>query len=73
MSYYRELLNSCSIVPLVKKHEVLKVVGMLLIKYTPQWLENKENEDILNNIIRLLHEYSRYKYSDTVLQVCKIY
>lgn len=67
--YFRELLNGTTIIPLVKNQRVLNVIGMLLIKYAPQWIESKHNGDILNNIIRLIHEYSRYKYLDSVVQV----
>lgn len=48
---------------------VLKAIGALFIKYSLKWLETKENETILNNIIRLLQEYSRFKCYQSIIEV----
>ncbi|KAG5887936.1 hypothetical protein JTB14_003031 [Gonioctena quinquepunctata] len=65
----RLLLNSQTIIPLVKTFGVLKAVGSLFIKLTLEWQEAKTNEDVLLNIIRLLHDYSRYKFYSSIQEM----
>lgn len=65
----RQLLNRNTLEPLVTTYGVLKTVGMLLIKYGSIWQATKEGETILNNIIKLLHEYSRYRYYPSIQEM----
>lgn len=68
-NFSREILNCETADALVNQHEVLQTVGMVLIKYNAKWQIAKTHENILMNIIRLLHDYSRFKYTKSVLQV----
>lgn len=63
------MLNCETVDSLVSHHEVLQTVGLVLIKYSAKWREEKTHEDILMNITRLLHDYSRFKHAKSVLQV----
>jgi hypothetical protein len=65
----RELLNRDTLKALVKTYGVLKTVGMLLIKYGGIWQETKRGESILTNIIKLLQEYSRYRYYPSIIEM----
>nr|CAI5824758.1 unnamed protein product [Callosobruchus analis] len=65
----RLLLNCRTVIPLVKDFGVLKAVGSLFIKVSIDWQEHKTKECLLNNIIRLLHDYSRYKYYNSILEL----
>ncbi|XP_018333008.1 uncharacterized protein LOC108742330 [Agrilus planipennis] len=60
----RELLNGSVAEELIVKHEVIKAASTILIKYTSGWLESKENEDILKNVLRFLLCYSKYEYRE---------
>jgi hypothetical protein len=68
----RELLNRDTLKALVKTYGVLKTVGMLLIKYGGIWQETKRGESILTNIIKLLQEYSRYRYYPSIIEVSRV-
>ncbi|KAJ8913033.1 hypothetical protein NQ315_002049 [Exocentrus adspersus] len=63
------LLNCQTIMTLVKMFGVLKAVGALFIKYSLEWQENKKNENILINIIKLFQDYSRYKYYHSIIEM----
>ncbi|CAH1155290.1 unnamed protein product [Phaedon cochleariae] len=65
----RLLLNSQTVMPLIKSYGVLKTVGSLLIKLSAGWQESKANEGVLNNIIRLLYDYSRYHCYNSILEM----
>nr|CAH7747201.1 unnamed protein product [Callosobruchus chinensis] len=65
----RLLLNCRTVIPLVKDFGVLKAVGSLFIKVSTEWQEHKTKEYLLNNIIRLLHDYSRYKYYHSIIEL----
>lgn len=65
----RELLNKESLKVLVKNQGVLKVIGMLLIKYGGLWETNQTHKNILLNIIKLLLEYSKYRYYPSIMEV----
>ncbi|VEN59858.1 unnamed protein product [Callosobruchus maculatus] len=65
----RLLLNCRTVIPLVKDFGVLKAVGSLFIKVSTEWQEHKTKEYLLNNIIRLLHDYSRYKYYNSIMEL----
>lgn len=67
--FLRVIVNAETIQELVSAHQVLQAVGMLLIKYGTKWQETKQKENILNNIIRLLLEYSRYRYYPSIQQL----
>lgn len=60
--FLRVIVNSETIQELVNTYHVLQAVGMLLIKYGIKWQETKQKQNMLNNIIKLLLEYSRYRY-----------
>ncbi|RZC36130.1 uncharacterized protein BDFB_007081 [Asbolus verrucosus] len=65
----REMLNRDTLKALVKTYGTLKIVGMLLIKYGTMWEKTKKGENILVNIIKLLQEYSRYKYYPSIVEM----
>ncbi|KAJ8954094.1 hypothetical protein NQ318_004399 [Aromia moschata] len=65
----RVLLNCQTLITLVKTFGVLKAVGSVFIKYCIEWQENKSNENLLNNIIRLFQDYSRYKYYHSIMEM----
>lgn len=66
---FRELLNCNTVMTLVKNMGVLKAVGCLFIKYSNDWRENKTNEKIVLDIVRVIHEYSKYKYYHSILEM----
>lgn len=67
--FLRVIVNAETVQELVSTYHVLQAVGMLLIKYGTKWQETKQKENILNNIIRLLLEYSRYRYYPSIQQL----
>lgn len=66
------MLNCETVDSLVNRHEVLQTIGLVLIKYSAKWREAKTHEDLLLNIVRLLHDYSRFRHTRSVLYVCNI-
>lgn len=54
---------------MVKKFNVLKAMGALFIQLSADWPENKSNEDILHNIIRLFKDYSRFKCYHSIIEM----
>lgn len=67
--FCRELQNSNTVKCLVKQFGALKAVGALFIKYSERWQAGKENEKTLLDIIRVIHEYSRFRNYDSILEV----
>ena len=65
----RELLSRETLETLVETYGVLKTVGMLLIKYGTIWQATKQGDGVVLNIIKLLHEYSRYRHYPSILEV----
>ncbi|XP_015834209.1 uncharacterized protein LOC103312501 isoform X2 [Tribolium castaneum] len=65
----RVLVNRETLQSLVTTYGVLKTVGMLLIKYGAIWQETKKGESVLINIVKLLHEYSRYRYYPSIQEM----
>ncbi|CAH2008395.1 unnamed protein product [Acanthoscelides obtectus] len=65
----RMLLNCRTVIPLVKDFGVLKAVGSLFIKVSTEWQEHQTNQNLLHHIIRLLYDYSRYKYYNSILEM----
>ncbi|KAH0998876.1 uncharacterized protein LOC125502332 [Dendroctonus ponderosae] len=65
----RELQNSNTVKCLVKQFGALKAVGSLFIKYSERWQACKENEKTLLDIIRVIHEYSRFRNYDSILEL----
>ncbi|XP_076272904.1 BTB/POZ domain-containing protein Rnb [Rhynchophorus ferrugineus] len=65
----RELLNTYTIVNLVEDFGVLKAVGALFIKYSTIWQTNRQNEKLLLDIVRVIHEYSKYKNYHSILDM----
>lgn len=63
------MLNCETVDSLVNRHEVLQAIGLVLIKYSAKWRETKTHEDLLLNIVRLLHDYSRFRHTRSVLYV----
>ncbi|XP_060535793.1 armadillo repeat-containing protein 5-like [Cylas formicarius] len=57
----RELLNSQTVMRLVKDFGVLRVVGRLLIKCSLELDEKRGNERLLLDVLKVVQEYSRYK------------
>lgn len=53
----------------MRNFEVLKVIGSLFIKLSQEWQESGKNDVLLQNIIKLLCEYSKYKYYHSILQM----
>ncbi|CAH0547622.1 unnamed protein product [Brassicogethes aeneus] len=65
----RCLLNSHTIMTLVKTFGVLRAIGALFIKYCIEWQKNKSHENLLINIIRLLQDYSRFRYYHSIMEM----
>ncbi|KAJ3660989.1 hypothetical protein Zmor_005414 [Zophobas morio] len=65
----RELLSRETLETLVETYGVLKTVGMLLIKYGTIWQATKQGDGVVLNIIKLLHEYSRYRHYPSILEM----
>lgn len=53
----------------MRNFEVLKVIGSLFIKLSQEWQEDGKNDVLLQNIIKLLCDYSKYKYYHSILQM----
>lgn len=64
----KELANMDTITALIQLG-VLEAVGIILITFTPLWLEYKLHEDILQVVLRLIHTYSKYKCPNTIAEV----
>lgn len=60
----RDTVNS-----LVNRFEVLQTIGLVLIKYSPKWREERTHREIVSNIIRFLDSFSCYKHSKSVQYV----
>ncbi|KAJ8927879.1 hypothetical protein NQ314_019623 [Rhamnusium bicolor] len=65
----RLLLNCQTVMSLVKTFGVLKAVGSLFIKYSIDWQEGQKNKSLLENIIKLFQDYSRYKYYHSIIEM----
>lgn len=65
----REMLNCHTVMALVKQFGALKAIGALFIKYSLQWQENKQNEKMLLDIVRVIQEYSRFRYYHSIIEV----
>lgn len=66
----KKLLNSGTVLPLIRDCQVVKILGSLLIKFTPSWESNKGHEEILKTTLNLIFEYStRYQNYDIIKQV----
>lgn len=66
---FRLLQNRRTIITLVRNFEVLKVIGSLFIKLSQEWQENRKNEILLQGIIKLLCDYSKYKFYHSILHM----
>ncbi|KAF2903462.1 hypothetical protein ILUMI_02724 [Ignelater luminosus] len=66
----RKLLNSGTVLPLIRDCHVVKVLGSLLIKFTPLWESTKEHEEVLKTTLNLIFEYStRHQTYDIIKQL----
>lgn len=51
---------------LIVRYEVLKAIGAVMMKYVEEWEINKNNQNIVEELLRLLHAYSRYYHPNTI-------
>ncbi|XP_066250746.1 uncharacterized protein Rnb isoform X2 [Euwallacea similis] len=65
----RELQNSQTIVTLIKQFGVLKALGAVFIKYSERWQKDKHNEKMVLDIIKVIYEFSRFKYYHSILEM----
>lgn len=54
---------------LLSKFNCLKIIGMVLIKYTLIWEETSAHEVIINDLIKLMLVYSQHKSHLSIPQV----
>ncbi|KAL1516622.1 hypothetical protein ABEB36_000508 [Hypothenemus hampei] len=64
----RELQNPQTVTTLVSQFEALQALGALFIKYCLRWQKDKQqNEKLLLDIIRVIYEFSRFRYYNSIL------
>lgn len=64
--FSRELTNRNTVDALVSDFEVLQTVGLVLIKYSAKWQEERTYGTLLKNIIRILYSYLSYNNSKSL-------
>ncbi|XP_050301516.1 uncharacterized protein LOC126739759 [Anthonomus grandis grandis] len=65
----RELVNGNTVDALVKQFGALKAIGALFIKYSLIWQENKEQEKMLIDIVRVIQEYSKFQLYHSIIEM----
>ncbi|KAK9731919.1 BTB/POZ domain [Popillia japonica] len=62
----RKLVKRNTLESLIVRYEVLKAIGAVMMKYVEEWEINKNNQNIVEELLRLLHAYSRYYHPNTI-------